>query len=587
MRYEVTTPDGRRFEITAPEGMSPDALAREIETALGLGSQPSREQEAPQPISFGERVAYGAGDLARGATQYLAETGRLLPPEQTSIGRVLRRNPNLRAVMERGAAEVPLPTAENVRPTLRALEEKYEARRAASGDTGFDWARMAGGIIPAAVATAAFRAPVTLSGAAAQGGALGAAQGALMPALGDPETPERARAALSGAAFGALGGAGGYGVGRAIAPRIDPNVRILRDAGVELTPGQAFGGGARTAEERLSGVPFIGGPIQAAQRRGTESFDIAVANRVLAPLNATVPEDIKVGRELVDHVSTTVSNAYKNIASEVTPFRLDRQFLTDVTNISKEFLTTDMSEEFANLIRRDILRRLQHAGRQIDGNTYLDITQTLGKNARDYLGSLNLKERELGRAFAALRESFDDVLTRTNPDLTDQVMAARRAFRNLVPMEAAANVADGGIFTPAQFANAVRNADISPRGAAFSGGRANMQDLADAGVLVMGGAPGAAGAIDRLVTTGLMGGAAATGTIPVEQIIVGSLVGAGGYSRPISSVLSTIAAGRRPAAVQAAGDVVARSGAPVSVPLNTMSNLPYDENGLNYMMYGP
>ena len=583
MQYEVTTPDGRRFEITAPEGMSPDALAREIETALGLGSQPSREQEAPQPIGVGERIAYGAGDLARGATQYLAETGRL-PPERTAIGRALMQNPNLRAVMERGAAEVPLPTAENARPTLRALEEKYEARRAASGDTGFDWARMAGGIIPAAVATAALRAPVTLSGAAAQGGALGAAQGALMPALGDPVTPERARAALSGAGFGALGGAGGYGLGRAIAPRVDPNVRILRDAGVELTPGQAFGGGARTAEERLSGVPFIGGPIQAAQQRGTESFNTAVANRVLAPLNTAVPENINVGRELVDHVSTTVSNAYADISKGVTPFRLDQNFLTDVTNISRQFLDSDMRKRLVHELRTGLIDRLRNVNGRIDGDTYLDISQTLGKNAAKYRAGSTVAERELGDAFFALREAFDDVLTRTNPDLTDQVLAARRAYRNLIPLQDAAKVADGGVFSPAQFANAVRNAD--PSRANFARGRANMQDLADAGVLGMGAAPGAAGALDRLAV-GALGGAAATGGIPVDQIILGSLAGSGGYSRPVSSALSAIAAGRRPAVVQAAGDVVARSGAPVSVPLNMMSNLPYDENGLNYMMYGP
>lgn len=581
MRYEVTTPDGRRFEITAPEGMSPDMLAREVETALGIGSQPSREQEPPQPIGVGERIAYGAGDVARGAMQYSAEAGRLLPPEQTSIGRVLRRNPNLRAVMERGAAELPLPTAENVRPTLRALEEKYEARRAASGDTGFDWARMAGGIIPAAVATAALRAPVTLSGAAAQGGALGAAQGALMPALGDPETPERARAALSGAAFGALGGAGGYGLGRAIAPRVDPNVRILRDAGVELTPGQAFGGGARVAEERLSGVPFIGGPIQAAQQRATESFNTAIANRVLAPLNTAVPENINAGRDLVDHVSNTVSNAYKDIASGVTPFGLDRQFAADIAKISQDFLTPDMRQVLAQSIRRDVLSRLQNTGRRIDGDTYLDITQTLGKNAREYLGSSVVKERELGRAFASLRESFDDLLTRTNPDLSDQVSAARQAYRSLVPLQAAANAAEGGVFTPAQFANAVRNADTSVRGAAFARGRANMQELADAGVLGMGAAPGAAGPIDRLAT-GIMGGAAATGTIPIDQIIAASLVGGGAYSRPVANALVSALTARRPAPLQAAGDVIARSGAPVSVPLNMMSNQPYDENE-----YGP
>jgi len=581
MRYEVTAPDGRRFEITAPDGMAPDVLAREVETALGVGRQPSREQGAPQPIGVGERVAYGAGDVARGLQQLAAENRlpSMRPPEQSAVGRMLMRNPNVRAVMERGAAEVPLPTAENIRPELRAREEEYQARRAASGDTGFDLARMAGGIIPSAVATAALRAPVTLPGAAAQGGFLGSLFGAAMPALGDPETPERARAALSGAAFGAGGGAAGQVIGRAIAPRIDPNVRILRDAGVELTPGQAFGGAARTAEERLSGVPFIGGPIQSAQQRSTESFNTAVANRVLAPLNAAVPEDIKVGRDLVEHVSGAVSNAYKDIAGRVTPFGLDRQFATDIANVSQRFLTPDMEQALARSLQRDILSRIQNVGSRIDGDTYLNISETLGRNAREYLGSSVVKERELGRAFAAVREAFDDLLARTNPDLAAPVSAARQAYRSLVPMQAAANAAEGGVFTPAQFAAAVRGADTSTRKAAFSQGRANMQDLADAGVLAMGAAPGAAGALDRMAV-GALGGAAATGGIPIDQIIAASLVGGGAYSRPLANALVSALTAQRPAAVQAAGDVITRSGAPVSVPLNMMYNFPEPQNSM-------
>ena len=575
MRYEVTTPDGRRFEITAPEGMSPDALAREVETALGIGSQPSREQAAPQPIGVGERMLYGAGDVARGVEQLAAE--RMRPPEQTAIGRTLMRNPNLRAVMERGVAEVPLPTAEGARTAVREREEAYQARRAASGDTGFDWARMAGGVVPAAVATAALRAPVTLPGAVAQGGALGAVQGAAMPVLGDPETPERARAALSGAGFGMLGGAGGYGLGRAIAPNVDPNVRILRDAGVRLTPGQAFGGGTRIAEERLSGMPFVGGPIQAAQQRGTESFNTAVANRVLAPLGATVPDNIPVGRALVEHVSDTVGNAYKEIASGVTPFRLDRQFAADISTAANRFLTPDTKKELAQVLQRDVLSRIQNVGNRIDGDTYLAITETLGRNAREYSRSLVKKERELGQAFGALRESFDDLLTRTNPDLTDQVSAARRAYRNLVPMQAAANAGEAGVFTPAQFSTAVQNADTSVRGAAFSRGRANMQDLADAGVLAMGPAPGAAGAMDRLAV-GALGGAAATGGIPIDQIIAASLVGGTSYSRPVADALVSALTARRIGPLQAVGDIIARSGAPVSAPLSMMYNLPDDES---------
>ena len=578
MRYEVTAPDGRRFEVEAPEGMPPEVLGREIDAAFrSMPSQPAQPRAAPQPIGVGERMAYGAGDVARGVEQLAAE--RMRPPEQTAVGRLLLRNPNIRAVMEAGAAEVPLPTAEGARAAVREREEEYQARRAASGDTGFDFARMAGGIVPAAVATAALRAPVTLPGAVGQGAALGAAQGAAMPVLGDPETPERTRAALSGAAFGGVGGGVGQVVGRAIAPRVDPNVRTLREAGVELTPGQAFGGTLRSAEERLAGAPIIGGAVQRAQERGVETFNTAVANRVLAPLNAQVPAEVKTGRDLVSHVATTVSDAYKDLAKNINPFGLDRQFATDVTNVAQRFLTPDMEQVLARSLQRDVLSRLQQGGR-IDGDTYLNIVETLGRNAREYLGSSVVKERELGRAFAAMRDSFDDLLSRTNPDLTDQVSAARQAYRGLIPLDRAARSAEGGIFTPAQFAAAVRDADTSARGAAFARGQAYMQDLADAGVLAMAPSPGAAGMIDKLAM-GAAGGAAATGALPLEPLIAAALASGAAYSRPFSNALVSALTAQRPAAIREFGDLVARSGAPVSVPLNMMQSMPPPQNSMS------
>ena len=45
MLYEVTAPDGRRFQVQAPEGMAPEVLAREVEAAFGVQDP----QNAAQP----------------------------------------------------------------------------------------------------------------------------------------------------------------------------------------------------------------------------------------------------------------------------------------------------------------------------------------------------------------------------------------------------------------------------------------------------------------------------------------------------------------------------------------------------------
>jgi hypothetical protein len=71
MRYEVSTPDGRRFEITAPDGIAPDVLSREVETALGGGGRQPASEGMPQPRrSWSEVPGAAMRNLPASAQQF-------------------------------------------------------------------------------------------------------------------------------------------------------------------------------------------------------------------------------------------------------------------------------------------------------------------------------------------------------------------------------------------------------------------------------------------------------------------------------------------------------------------------------------
>jgi hypothetical protein len=66
--------------------------------------------------------------------------------------------------------------------------------------------------------------------------------------------------------FGGGVGAAGGALGRPIAPRVDPNVRALRDAGVELTPGLAAGRFEANGVRNMAASARVG-PRRAASPR--------------------------------------------------------------------------------------------------------------------------------------------------------------------------------------------------------------------------------------------------------------------------------------------------------------------------------
>jgi hypothetical protein len=344
-------------------------------------------------------------------------------------------------------------------------------------------------------------------------------------------------------------------------------VRRLHDAGVELTPGQVVGGAAQRVEDQLTSFPL---GIDAARRRGIESFNRAVADEVLAPLGLQAPRDVPAGRDLLQAVERTIQSAYDDALSRIPPLRPDAEFAQRLSEIAAtRFLTPAAQQQFREAITQRVLPRLQSD--TIDPQAFQTVTSELGSLARSYQGSSETALRELADAFRSTREAFFDLLARRSPEAAQRIQAANNAYAGLTRMQAAAAMqgATEGIFTPAQFSHAVRQADPSLRHTAYARGDALLQELSDAARAVLPQTVPDSGTAGRALTGLLVSGGASSwmnSPAPLAAFLASQAL----YSRPVNRAIVNTMLAQRPPAMAAAGEAARRMGAPVTVPLGDM-----------------
>lgn len=563
---------GKGAQPSAPAQAPASSLVDEIfrEMAAGQATQAGKAV-APTPgvapVTAGQSLLQGATDPIHGGAQLLQ---RSLP--EGAVNAVndatawVNRQPVIGPVTK--ALGMTPATPQQLNANVAQRETDYQASRQAAGDTGMDWWRVAGGLPGAVGMAAATKNPQTLMGALGQGAATGAATAALQPV---PEDQDNYWSQKQGqAVIGAGLGAAGAGLGRAIAPQVDPNVQALRQAGVQLTPGQAVGGAARRVEDAATSIPLVGDVVKGAQRRSLESFNVAAANRALEPLGQSLPKGTAAGREMVQDVAQRVSQAYDDAITQVRPFGPDTAFADELERIGKGFLTPGSKDTFAKALQENVVSRLQ--GGPVDGATYQTVKSELGRLAADYSGSSTAAERELGRAFGQVKTAMQDLLARQNPDAAPALKAADQAYGGLLRLQDAAGRvgATEGVFTAGQLSGAVRAGDKSLRHGAYARGEAAMQDLSDAGRAVLPSKVPDSGSPLRgyVGVGGLLGAGGQLGVNPAALVTGGLATGA--YTPWGARALTGLLAHESSPAVSMLGDTLARGGGPAAVPLGAM-----------------
>ena len=424
-----------------------------------------------------------------------------------------------------------LPTQEQV----TARRERYE-NSGLSRMPGAATGRFLGGMVSSAPLLAATRNPNVLIGAGLFGGVQPTTEG---------ESP------LLNAAIGTATGGGGLMLGNALSRVVrgggSPRAQMLRDEGIDLTPGQASGPSASMIEESMV-IPFSG--ITEARNRAVEQFNTAAINRALQPINETLDEGVEVGVKSIDNALTKVGAVYDDAYENIGNFTLDEPFGDAYQRILGELQEAGLKDAvsaFKGAVADRITRNIRNIKTEFAGQAWKETQKRFRDLGRELIGT----NQPLAIAYSQMALEMGEMVARQAPEVSDQLQNANQAYRMLIPIKnaslTAGSAAREGVFTPNVLNTAIKNNNRN----AFARGSAPMQDFAQAGVQVLGDRVSdsrtALRTVGQTLPSLLAGGGIFTGqAIPVLSGILGTRAA---YTPTGTRALNTLL-NRRPDAVR-------------------------------------
>lgn len=504
---ESALPEG--FELDAPEEQAPEtweskavrATQGALDPVLGIS------QLVPRGIGYAAKGLGGAGLIPQGAGDWIFDKSQELAAQQDQF--------------------------------TKDIDTGYDKMLADDGITGFDGYRLLGNvvspanIIPGRIAAGLGKA-ANLGQRVVKGAGTGAIFGATTPTTGDNFGWDKLKQVAMGAGVGGALPLAGEAIARTINPAIEKGKQILIDEGVRLTPGQIMGGWAQKAEEKATSIPFIGGAIEGAKKRGTDDLNRAVANRALAPIGKEVPKGAKPGYELLNDVQKKLGDAYDDVVPKLTG-KVDEEFTASVNQLKEmaQDLAPAQATRFNQILENKVSRKLSQNG-SLTGESIKEIESELGRLSEGYRRSQDVDVSDLGDALLQLQSNLRSWLARQNPEHADKLKDINKGWANYLRMEKASGYrgAKEGVFSPAQLGGAVES--MGKRNAKH--GRALMQDLSTAAEKTVAPYPDS-GTAGRTLQAMLMTGGKYALTSPLLPI---GAAAQAVYSRPGQAILQAL-----------------------------------------------
>lgn len=524
-------------------------------------AQPVQAAPAPIQIPPGFKAPsgfmQGLGDIPYAAGQLVGKALEQVPEDVTFMGRPV-------AASARAFSEKVVPRREDV----------YQAKRTIAGETGTDLGRLGGnivgGLIPGlgvARGVSAIAPAGTIAGSALTGGI----SSGLMTPVEKPGDfgAQKAQQVMLGAALGPVID---KTVGAVVSPAVTAGAQKMRELGVNLTPGQMFGGVTQGVENLMAKFPVLGAGARSAQERSLQDFNTGVINKALSNIGETLPKD-KTGRDAIQYMYKKVDDAYENVLPKVS-LGNTMGLYQGIGDTLQNFQTTnDAHRKFLNeFVQNKIVNPLSKA--DLTGREFKNIDTELGQLIIRY-GKGTGDEQGLADALKGLQGTLRGELRAINPKDAPALDAANAAFADKVRIERAAGAlgSDQGVFTPAQFEAAVKATDATARKAAFARGEARMQEIADAAKATMGRTGPVAPTLGGQEFTGAggLGTAAYAGLVDPTLAGLATLGGYGaanlGYSRPAMSAYNALMLSARPKGASLLREALPGSVAPAATGL--------------------
>lgn len=512
--YTIATPDGRNLKIEADDEQTAIRGARQwsrenrpkrsaVDQVTGFMANVNRGMGVGDELAAGVKTAVGAAQDGLSGRQGpgLPQRYRNALRDQRAIEDTYSAESPKMAALGRGTGMA----ATAIAPTAPVMNTVANGSRLANAGRGAVAAAMSGAGYAAvdrgtarerlAAASRAARDPATL--------ALGAAGGAMAPAAARPRRQ-----------------------------RISDDVRMMREHGVELTPGQAKGGIWKKAEEAATSTPFAGDYISDALKRGQTGYNRAQLNDALKAVDEVLPDNIPDGRAAVKYTGDLLSRKYQQVLPEgsVVP---DDEFAQNIRERFAE-LTPDMSDQsrnrLLNIIDQRVIQRSQNG--PIDGFTFKKMESGLGTAAARFSRSTDVDQADIGKGLEIVREELQNAAARQNPKFAEAKDKIDAGWARIAAAEtaAAASGSKDAVFTPARYAAALRSSDNSVRRRATARGTMPGQAFSDAAERTLSNTTPDSGSGRRIaqVALGAGGGTAAVASAIANPVGTAAAVGAAG-----------------------------------------------------------
>lgn len=515
--YELQGPDGKMYEIEAPDVQSAATAFQEMAKPKAPASQPqltAGETAMDIAKSAGIGVVQGGIGLATlpGNLEYLGRAG--IDKAATMLG-----------------YEDPQTSSNTLLPTYsdaKQFAEGYTGEFYKPQTTAGEYARTIGEFAPLA--------------ALGPGGAAARATNVLAPAVASEtagqltegskyEPYARAAGALAGGMLPTVGMRTITPVGGDAAKAA--HVQALEREGVTaLTAGQKSGNKAlRWAEAVAADTPGAAKKAELINTQAAEQFTAAALKRAGVSANRATPDVINTAFD-------TLGKQFDDIASR-NFMKVDGQLrkeLTDALRAYTDLVPPSQQAPFINRIVKDIGNTSPGTGGGIAGDVYQALRSRV-----EMLRRGAARDPQVSSALGGVRDALDNAMQRSvAPKDAKQWRTIRTQYRNLLTIEkAAAGAGENaalGLISPAQ----LRTAAKTQNARAYSRGKSDLGNLGRSGEAVMKPLPQSGTAPRAAFNDMFAAGGAATGAMfgGAPGAAVGAIAGPivrGGTARAVLS----------------------------------------------------
>lgn len=435
--FEVTSPDGIKYRVNAPDGATQaDAIAY-IQNKQAQ-PKPDAYAELAAKQSTGQNLLAGIGggmkSLYLGGKQLLGldAPGEIDSHKQAMAG--LNTTTSGKVGDFVGQAALTLPAAfipgTNTMLGATALGGGIGALQPVSQDESRAANVMLGAAGGAAGKYATDKVVGLLRGRSIQNSSASAnatAQPSTASASNTLTATPTATGTGGGYTFGTVGQDASAGLNapqKALLERLNNSTQIDAMGGIRLTPGQATGSRAlQQLEAKLESQPMTSGPFNEIKAHNQRTLNRAAAAAIGE--NSNTVEDAVLAQ-----AKDRISGVYKMVADK-TPRQIDPdQFIGKLSAIENDFEGLLPG----SVIDNPLVKRLYGyaAKGQATGEQLQDIASKLGKAATNQMTSAN-GDRQLGMALYNAKDMADELLASgLNGDTARLFDGARNQYRNLM-----------------------------------------------------------------------------------------------------------------------------------------------------------